>query len=128
MVRASDREINSDHVMRHGHSRVERRGTRMIAVARSHPRDTGGSGLLDGDLGRTAHDQVTHRVVAIEQRCGGLFTDDADVGPSADASALNALHVLGEAKDAVTFRAAGIGFSDEGSDAAGVRLREADGF
>lgn len=100
----------------------------MIAVARSHPGDTSGSCFLDGDLGRPAHHQVSHGVVAVEQRGGGLFNDDADFGPRVDASALNALDVLGEAEDAVTLRAASIGFRNERGRAAGVRLRKTDGF
>src|SRR5579863_5149392 len=96
----------------------------MITVARSHPGHTGGSGLFDGDLSRPAHDQVSHGVVTVEQRGGRLFTDDADVRPGVDASALNALHVLGQAKDAVAFRAASIGFRYEDSDPAGVCLRK----
>ncbi len=71
---------------------------------------------------------MSHGVVAIEQGGGGLLTDDADVGPRVDASALNALHVLRQAKDAVAFRAAGIRFGDQGSYAAGVHLRKTDGF
>jgi len=84
--------------------------------------------VRSGDLGRAAHHQVSHGVVAVEQSGGGLLTDDADFGPRVDASALNALDVLGEAEDAVTLRAPSIGFRNEGSDAAGVRRRKADCF
>ena len=100
----------------------------MIAVTGAYPGYAGGFRFLDRGVRGAAHHQVSHGVVAIEQCGGGLLTDEADIGPGVDASALNALHVLGQTKDAVTLRSAGIGFGNERGRTARVRLRKTDGF
>jgi hypothetical protein len=100
----------------------------MIAVSRAHPGDARDASLFDGDIRRAAHDQVTHGVVAVNQRGCGVLANDADIRPRIDSAALNPLHVLRQAKYAVTVRTARIGFCNELGHAMRVGLGEADGL
>ena len=95
MVGVADREIEPDHVVGERHPRVKRGGADMVEELRVDPADAGCARLFDCDLRGAAHHQMTHAVVAVDQRGRGLLAHDADVGSDVEAAGLDAAGIFG---------------------------------
>jgi hypothetical protein len=79
MVAAADGEIKTDHIMGERKHGINAARTRMIAHPCAHPRESVSARLFDCRHGRNAHDQVTHPVVAIDERGRRPLVHEADV-------------------------------------------------
>src|ERR1700737_4169378 len=102
MVGVSNSEIHADYVLRQDLPRVQGRGPRVIAHSRSDPRDTRYARLVDGELRGTRHDQMSHAVVAVDQRHAGPLLQHTNVGGELDPSGPNAPRIVRQTDDPVT--------------------------
>ena len=98
----------------------------MITVTRADPGDTFTASLLYRDLGRVAHDEMSHRIVAVDHGRCRLLANEPDLRSDVDPPALDALDVLRQAKDSVAVRAVQIGFPHELCHSGGIRCRKTD--
>jgi hypothetical protein len=106
-------EINTDHVLRRGHSRIKLRGPRVIAAPRPHPADAAHARFLDRQFRSAFHHQMAQSVVAVDKGSAGLIAHDLNVGARIDGAALDLLHVLRQAEHAVRVPAARIRFGHQ---------------
>jgi hypothetical protein len=86
VVVAAHREIHADHVVSERHRHVKRRRPCVVAHARAHPADSCRFRLFDRQFGGATHHQMTHAVVAIDQRDRRPFADHANVRFGIDAA------------------------------------------
>ncbi len=99
MIGVADGEIQPDHVVGERHAGVERCRTGMIAQLRTDPGDAGGARLCNGDIGRARHHQMSHAVVAVDQRRAGALLHHADRGLYVQAAGLDAAGIRHETGD-----------------------------
>ncbi len=73
-----------------------------------------------------AHHQMTHAVVAVDQRGRGLLAHHADVGTGVEAAGLDAAGILRQPADAVAVGALQIGLRHQRGDDSGIRSGQAE--
>jgi hypothetical protein len=125
VVVAAHREIQADHVVGERHRDVKRRGPRVVAHARAHPADSCRFRLFDRQVGGTAHHQMTHAVVAVDQRCRRAFVDHANIRFGIDAAGAQATNVKRQPDHAMGIAAAQICFDHKVSKYLRVVFRQA---
>ena len=113
MVVAADREIQADHIVSERHCYVKRRRPGVIAHARAYPADSGSLGLFDRQFGGATHHQMTHAVVAVDQRHRIALADHANVRCGIDATGAQAANVKRQPDRAMGVAAAQIRFDHE---------------
>ena len=127
MVGVAYREIKADHVVRHRHAGVERRGPRMVAPLRAHPRDASRLGFFNRFFGGEFHHQMAHAVITVDERHARRFALNRDVRLDVDRAALDAADVLRQAENAVAFGAVHVGACHQLRDGLRFGFGNADG-
>ena len=100
----------------------------MVAVAGTHPSDTGTPGFFNGDVHSVRHDQVAHAVVAVDDGHSGALSHDPNVGTRIDAARQNTFDILRQANNAVAVRTLQVGIGHEARDFGGVLIGQSGAF
>jgi hypothetical protein len=127
VVRVPDAEVEAAHSGGGGHPRVQQRRTRVIAHPHADPGDAAPARLLDRGPGGEVHHEVSHAVVAVDERHPGLLAQHADVRLEVHAAGADPPDVVRHPEDAVAVGAEEIGLRHELRHQARVALRHADG-
>ena len=96
----------------------------MIGAARADPANPRRARQLDRELGGIGHYQVTHALIAVDQRGGGGALEHCDGGARIERAALELAHVAGQAKHAVRVLSGEVGLQHGVSDHVGILLRQ----
>src|ERR1700726_4805649 len=92
----------------------------MIAAPRSYPTDAAVAGFLDSQFCSSFHNQMPQGIVAIDECRTNSLAQYPNVGPRIDSPALDLLHVLWQAEDAVRVTAARVGFGHQSGNLGGI--------
>ena len=100
----------------------------MVGAAHADPRHAGLARDLDREIGGIGHHQVTHAVVAVDQRGGRAALEHLDVGARIEDAGLELLDVTRQPENAVRIRAREVGIEHRAGDGPGVSLRQPAGL
>ena len=126
MVGAGDRQVEADHVAGERNLGVQRGRAGVVAHPHPHPGDARPLGLLDRHLGRPAHHQVAHAVVAVDDRRGGIVLEHADRRPHVHPTGPDPSDVLRQPEDAVSVGPAQVGRDHQSGDQRCIVSRQPD--
>jgi hypothetical protein len=120
VIGAGNRQVETYHVPGERYLGIQGCRAGVIAHSNPYPGNAGLFGLLDSHLGRAAHHQVAHSVVAIHQGGRRMILHDSDVGSRVHSTGSYPPHVLRQPKNTVPIRPAQIGRDHELRDASGI--------
>ena len=116
MVRVTHGEVQADHVVLERFARIQRCRSRVIAHPDADPGHAGDTPFGDGKFGGTRHDDMSHAVVAIDERHAGPLLQHAYRRMQVESARTNASRVLRQPNDAVSVRTLQIGFRHQRGD------------